>query len=162
MATLRRERRRENWSRSGAEVRGDQYGDTVLFIDGTEVPTNLVVVRIGSRPAIEWLDDSNIEVDNGVSCDEVGRASACKTFRAMLQARPGLWRLRCWGATRQQAWSSGISGATKHDVKIQMSGGCMPPILSIASRTTAANSWPITNATGYRLAWLVAGCRARS
>ena len=28
------------------------------------------------RPATEWLDGSGIEIDNGVVCDDVGRASA--------------------------------------------------------------------------------------
>jgi 3-phenylpropionate/trans-cinnamate dioxygenase ferredoxin reductase subunit len=59
-----------------AEVRGEGHVDTVVLTDGTELPTDLVVVGIGSRPATEWLDDSGIEVDNGVLCDEAGRTSA--------------------------------------------------------------------------------------
>jgi 3-phenylpropionate/trans-cinnamate dioxygenase ferredoxin reductase subunit len=59
-----------------AEVRGEGHVDTVVLTDGTEVPADLVVVGIGSRPATEWLDGSGIEVDNGVICDEAGRTSA--------------------------------------------------------------------------------------
>jgi NADPH-dependent 2,4-dienoyl-CoA reductase/sulfur reductase-like enzyme len=59
-----------------AEVRGDGHVDTVVLTDGTEVPADLVVVGIGSRPATEWLGGSGIEVDNGVICDEAGRTSA--------------------------------------------------------------------------------------
>jgi 3-phenylpropionate/trans-cinnamate dioxygenase ferredoxin reductase subunit len=59
-----------------AEVRGDGHVDTVVLTDGTELPADLVVVGIGSRPATEWLDGSGIEVDNGVLCDEAGRTSA--------------------------------------------------------------------------------------
>jgi 3-phenylpropionate/trans-cinnamate dioxygenase ferredoxin reductase component len=62
-----------------AEVRGDGHVDTVVLTDGTELPADLVVVGIGSRPATEWLDGSGIEVgplDGGVLCDEAGRTSA--------------------------------------------------------------------------------------
>ena len=59
-----------------AEVRGEGHVDKVVLTDGTEVPADLVVVGIGSRPATEWLDGSGIEVDNGVICDEAGRTSA--------------------------------------------------------------------------------------
>ena len=59
-----------------AEVRGEGHVDTGVLTDGTEVPADLVVVGIGSRPATQWLDGSGIEVDNGVICDEAGRTSA--------------------------------------------------------------------------------------
>jgi len=59
-----------------AEVRGAGHVETVVLTDGTELPADLVVVGIGSRPATEWLDGSGIEVDNGVLCDEAGRTSA--------------------------------------------------------------------------------------
>jgi 3-phenylpropionate/trans-cinnamate dioxygenase ferredoxin reductase component len=59
-----------------AEVRGEGHVDTVVLTDGTELPADLVVVGIGSRPATEWLDGSGIEVDNGVLCDDAGRTSA--------------------------------------------------------------------------------------
>ncbi len=49
--------------------------DTVVLTDGTELPADLVVIGIGSRPATEWLDGSGIDVDNGVLCDEAGRTS---------------------------------------------------------------------------------------
>ena len=59
-----------------AEVRGEGHVDTVVLTDGTELPADLVVVGIGSRPATNWLDGSGTEVDNGVLCDEAGRTSA--------------------------------------------------------------------------------------
>ncbi len=59
-----------------AEVRGQGHVESVVLTDGTEMPADLVVVGIGSRPATEWLDGSGIEVDNGVICDEAGRTSA--------------------------------------------------------------------------------------
>lgn len=59
-----------------AEVRGQGHVDSVVLTDGTEVPADLVVVGIGSHPATDWLEGSGITVDNGVVCDEAGRASA--------------------------------------------------------------------------------------
>ena len=50
--------------------------EKVVLGDGTELDADLVVVGIGSRPATEWLDGSGIEIDNGVVCDDRGRASA--------------------------------------------------------------------------------------
>jgi NADPH-dependent 2,4-dienoyl-CoA reductase/sulfur reductase-like enzyme len=59
-----------------AEVRGDGHVDTVVLSDGSELTADLVVVGIGSHPATDWLQGSGVEVDNGVICDEAGRASA--------------------------------------------------------------------------------------
>jgi 3-phenylpropionate/trans-cinnamate dioxygenase ferredoxin reductase component len=60
---------------SVAEVRGQGHVESVVLSDGTELPADLVVVGIGSRPATEWLDGSGVAVDNGVLCDEAGRTS---------------------------------------------------------------------------------------
>ncbi|MGZ4583448.1 MAG: NAD(P)/FAD-dependent oxidoreductase [Mycobacterium sp.] len=59
-----------------AEVRGEGHVDTVVLSDGSELPADLVVIGIGSRPATEWLEGSGVEIDNGVICDEAGRTSA--------------------------------------------------------------------------------------
>ena len=37
--------------------------------DGTELPADLVVVGIGADPAIEWLESSGLDLDNGLICD---------------------------------------------------------------------------------------------
>jgi NADPH-dependent 2,4-dienoyl-CoA reductase/sulfur reductase-like enzyme len=58
------------------EVRGHGRVDSVVLTDGTELAADLVVVGIGSRPATEWLEGSDIRVDNGVVCDAAGRTSA--------------------------------------------------------------------------------------
>lgn len=49
--------------------------------DGSEVSADLVVVGVGSRPAIDWLADSGVALADpaeggGVLADEVGRTSA--------------------------------------------------------------------------------------
>ena len=59
-----------------AEVRGsDGRVSEVRLSDDSLLPADLVVVGIGSRPATDWLVGSGVALDNGVVCDEVGRAS---------------------------------------------------------------------------------------
>ena len=59
-----------------AEVRGcDGLVSEVELSDGGVLPADLVVIGIGSRPATDWLVGSGVALDNGVVCDEVGRAS---------------------------------------------------------------------------------------
>ncbi len=59
-----------------AEVRGDSRVQQVVLADGTELDADLVIVGIGSRPALDFLGGSGIAVDNGIVCDNVGRTSA--------------------------------------------------------------------------------------
>ncbi|PQP53948.1 FAD-dependent oxidoreductase, partial [Mycolicibacterium austroafricanum] len=57
------------------EVRGTDRVEKVVLSDGTEFDADLVVVGIGSKPAVDWLEGSGIELDNGVVCDDVGRTA---------------------------------------------------------------------------------------
>ena len=67
----------------------------VELVDGTVLPSDVVVVGIGSRPAVDWLQDSGLDVSAGVVCDTVGRASA-----------PGIWAVGdC------SAWYDPVRGA---------------------------------------------------
>ncbi|WP_163567280.1 NAD(P)/FAD-dependent oxidoreductase [Fodinicola feengrottensis] len=61
-----------------AEILDDGAGRVsgVKLSDGTEIAAHLIVSGIGSRPAVEWLAGSAIEVANGITCDERGRTSA--------------------------------------------------------------------------------------
>jgi NADPH-dependent 2,4-dienoyl-CoA reductase/sulfur reductase-like enzyme len=59
--------------RCGRRVEG--FGGTdriesVLLDDGTRVECDVVVVGIGVSPAVSWLADSRVELDDGVRCDE--------------------------------------------------------------------------------------------
>ena len=58
------------------EVRGADRVQQVVLADGSEIDADLVIVGIGSRPAVDFLAGSGIAVDNGVICDNVGRTSA--------------------------------------------------------------------------------------
>jgi len=43
--------------------------------DGTTLEADLVVVGVGVVPNTTWLDGSGLTIDNGVVCDETGRAA---------------------------------------------------------------------------------------
>jgi NADPH-dependent 2,4-dienoyl-CoA reductase/sulfur reductase-like enzyme len=86
-----------------AEVRGQGHVDTVVLTDGTELPADLVLIGIGSRPATEWLEGSGVEVDNGVVCDEAGRTSAPKVWALGDVAS---WRDTTGHQVRVEHWSN--------------------------------------------------------
>ncbi|MEV0738252.1 FAD-dependent oxidoreductase [Streptomyces sp. NPDC050549] len=52
---------------------GETRVDAVLLEDGRTVPADVVVVGVGARPCVEWLEGSGVELDNGVKCGADGR-----------------------------------------------------------------------------------------
>lgn len=69
----------------------------VELLDGTVLPADVVVVGIGSAPAVDWLADSGLDVMAGVSCSAVGLAA------------PGVWAVGdC------SAWYDPYRGAPHH------------------------------------------------
>ncbi|OBK73103.1 FAD/NAD(P)-binding oxidoreductase [Mycobacterium sp. 1164985.4] len=88
---------------SVAEVRGADRVEKVMLGDGTELDADLVVVGIGSHPAIEWLEGSGIKLDNGVVCDDHGRASAPHVWAIGDVAS---WRHNLGHQVRVEHWSN--------------------------------------------------------
>lgn len=86
-----------------AEVRGADRVEKVVLGDGTELDADLVVVGIGSHPAIEWLEGSGIKLDNGVVCDDHGRASAPHVWAIGDVAS---WRHNLGHQVRVEHWSN--------------------------------------------------------
>lgn len=86
-----------------SEVRGSGRVEKVVLTDGTELDADLVVVGIGSRPATDWLDGSGIDVDNGVVCDDRGRASAPHVWAIGDVAS---WRHNMGHQVRVEHWSN--------------------------------------------------------
>src|SRR5262245_43106184 len=86
-----------------SEVRGADRVEKVVLDDGAELDADLVVVGIGSRPATGWLDGSGIEVDNGVVCDDHGRASAPHVWAIGDVAS---WRHTLGHQVRVEHWSN--------------------------------------------------------
>lgn len=54
---------------------GERRVDAVLLEDGRSVPADTVVVGVGARPCVDWLEGSGVELDNGVKCGADGRTS---------------------------------------------------------------------------------------
>ncbi|KQX65070.1 FAD-dependent oxidoreductase [Streptomyces sp. Root1310] len=54
---------------------GERRVDAVLLEDGRSVPADIVVVGVGARPCVEWLEGSGVELDNGVRCGADGRTA---------------------------------------------------------------------------------------
>lgn len=54
---------------------GEARVDAVLLEDGRTIPADIVVVGVGARPCVEWLEGSGIALDNGVTCGADGRTS---------------------------------------------------------------------------------------
>lgn len=88
---------------------GDDRVTGVRLLDGSDVPADIVVVGLGVTPTVGWLTDSGLVIDNGVSCDEFGRASA-----------PGVYALgdvaswhdpRTGRAHRYEHWTSAVDQA---------------------------------------------------
>jgi len=52
---------------------GEREVEAVLLEDGRTLPADIVVVGVGARPCVEWLEGSGIELDNGVKCGADGR-----------------------------------------------------------------------------------------
>jgi 3-phenylpropionate/trans-cinnamate dioxygenase ferredoxin reductase component len=85
------------------DLRGTEKVEKVVLSDGTELDADLVVVGIGSHPATAWLEGSGIEVDNGVVCDAVGRASAPHVWAIGDVAS---WRNTVGHQVRVEHWSN--------------------------------------------------------
>ncbi|MFI2347918.1 NAD(P)/FAD-dependent oxidoreductase [Streptomyces sp. NPDC019443] len=49
--------------------------EAVLLEDGRSIPADTVVVGVGARPCVEWLEGSGVVLDDGVKCGVDGRAS---------------------------------------------------------------------------------------
>ncbi|WP_329331879.1 FAD-dependent oxidoreductase [Streptomyces sp. NBC_00663] len=54
---------------------GERKVDAVLLEDGRSLPADIVVVGVGARPCVEWLEGSGVALDNGVKCGADGRTS---------------------------------------------------------------------------------------
>ncbi|MFD3582621.1 NAD(P)/FAD-dependent oxidoreductase [Streptomyces sp. NPDC058683] len=54
---------------------GERQVEAVLLEDGRSVPADTVVVGVGARPCVEWLEGSGVALDNGVKCGADGRTS---------------------------------------------------------------------------------------
>ena len=81
------------------DVRATDAGASVMFEDGTQESVALVLAGVGALPVTEWLNDSGLELANGVVVDELGLAEETiaaigDVARATLATPTGEERLR--------------------------------------------------------------------
>jgi NADPH-dependent 2,4-dienoyl-CoA reductase/sulfur reductase-like enzyme len=73
--------------------------------DGAEVPADVVVVGIGSRPATGWLEGSALTLEDGVVCGETLAAVGVEGVHAVGDV--ARWRARRYGTTlRTEHWTA--------------------------------------------------------
>ncbi len=51
-------------------VQGSCSGRRLLLDDQTSVEADVVLSAVGARPAVDWLQGSGLEIDDGIVCDE--------------------------------------------------------------------------------------------
>ncbi len=64
------------------EFVGCERVEALVLDDGTTVRSDLVVVGIGVEPSVVWLEESGLELEDGIRCDAACRASAEGIFGA--------------------------------------------------------------------------------
>lgn len=76
----------------------DEASATRLTLsDGTVLDVDVVLEAMGAAPSTAWLEGSDVQVGNGVLCDDAG------------QAAPGIWAVgdvANWNGTRLEHWTS--------------------------------------------------------
>jgi 3-phenylpropionate/trans-cinnamate dioxygenase ferredoxin reductase component len=69
-------------SRGVKEFRGAGRLEEVVLDDGSAVPCDLAVVGVGVTPAVEWLAESGIALDNGVVVNEFAETNVPGIYAA--------------------------------------------------------------------------------
>jgi NADPH-dependent 2,4-dienoyl-CoA reductase/sulfur reductase-like enzyme len=82
---------------------GNGRVERVRLSDGSTPEADVVVVGVGAAPATEWLEDSGLEIDDGVVCDGSGVTRAGNVLAAGDVARWGKRRLEHWTSATDQA-----------------------------------------------------------
>ena len=58
-----------------ADLIGDGRVEAVVLDDGSQLEADTVVIGIGVRPNVQWLEDSGLTIGDGVICDQFCRAA---------------------------------------------------------------------------------------
>jgi NADPH-dependent 2,4-dienoyl-CoA reductase/sulfur reductase-like enzyme len=90
-------------------VVGESTVERLMLSDGSEIDADVALVCLGVVPATDWLAGSDLHVDNGVVCDEHGRASAAGAWAVGDMAR---WRDPVSGRhARIEHWTNAVEQA---------------------------------------------------
>lgn len=133
-------------------VSGDAGDLTVVLTDGTVLLAATVVVGIGAVPNVEWLLSSGLLIDDGIVCDESGRASGAARVHAVGDASRWYDRDRD-ESIRVEHWTSAVEQAhvVAHNIAHPTDRLVHRPVeyvwsdqhdwrIQVAGRTTAARS----------------------
>jgi NADPH-dependent 2,4-dienoyl-CoA reductase/sulfur reductase-like enzyme len=61
---------------------GGKRVEMLELSDGTRIDADVVVMGLGVIPATDWLQDSGLDITNGVACDDTLRAIGCPDIYA--------------------------------------------------------------------------------
>ena len=86
--------------RCGVSVQRFVDGHTVVLSDGDTVSADVVLLSIGSVPAVAWLDGLGFDTAGGLACDDQGRVLGAD----------GSWVARVWALGDMAAWADPIRG----------------------------------------------------
>ncbi|MES5820569.1 FAD-dependent oxidoreductase [Streptomyces sp. RG80] len=98
--------------------------DAVLLEDGRSIPADIVVVGVGARPSVEWLEGSGIALDNGVKCGADGRTSLASVVAVGDCAN---WYDPRAGAHRRVEHWTGARERPDAAVAVLLAGGAVEP-----------------------------------
>lgn len=89
-----------------AGLEGHGRVERVRLADGSALDTDVVVVGLGVRPATGWLEDSGLDLDDGVLCDSFCRTAAPGVVAAGDVAR---WQHPRLGSVRIEHWENAVA-----------------------------------------------------
>jgi len=85
-------------------VRGDRIAEALVLGDGSEIELDHLLIAVGAKPNVEWLEGSGLDIENGVRCDSQGRTDADGIWVAGDIARA--WNERLGVHSRAEHWES--------------------------------------------------------
>ena len=105
--------------RNGVKVRtgvavegvvGSQVVEGVRLADGEVIPAQVVVVGVGVSPVTQWLEESGVDLDNGLVCDEKLRVTAGgKPVPGVTAAGDvARWEHPSYGSVRVEHWTNAV------------------------------------------------------
>jgi len=85
---------------------GSESVERVKLADGSTINADLVVIGVGAIPSTQWLENSGLNIDNGVICDEYCAASESGIYAAGDVAR--WWHPKYQKHLRVEHWSNAV------------------------------------------------------
>lgn len=102
------------------ELTGTRRVGGVLLTDGRRLPADVVVVGIGARPNVGWLEGSGIATGDGVLCD----AGGCSSVPGVVAVGDcAAWLDACAGRHRRVEHWTGAAQRPAVAVRTLLSGG---------------------------------------